>query len=58
MYMSKMGLHDPFGHLKRKLWPKEAVENQIANLTRDLLERTWKQARNETLKVHEMERLY
>jgi hypothetical protein len=21
--MSKMGLHDPFGHLKQKLWPKE-----------------------------------
>jgi hypothetical protein len=21
--MSKMGLHDPFGHLKHKLWPKE-----------------------------------
>jgi hypothetical protein len=22
-YMSKIGLHDPFGHLKHKLWPKE-----------------------------------
>jgi hypothetical protein len=22
-YMFKMGLHDPFGHLKHKLWPKE-----------------------------------
>ncbi len=22
--MFKMGLHDPFGHLKHKLWPKEA----------------------------------
>jgi len=21
--MSKMGLHDPFGHMKHKLWPKE-----------------------------------
>jgi hypothetical protein len=21
--MSKMGSHDPFGHLKHKLWPKE-----------------------------------
>jgi hypothetical protein len=21
--MFKMGLHDPFGHLKHKLWPKE-----------------------------------
>jgi hypothetical protein len=23
--MSKMGLHDPFGHLKHKLWPKEGL---------------------------------
>ncbi len=23
--MSKMGSHDPFGHLKRKLWPKEKL---------------------------------
>jgi len=30
--MSKMGSHDPFGHLEHKLWPKE-VRNQIANLT-------------------------
>jgi hypothetical protein len=22
-HMSKMGLHDPFGYLKHKLWPKE-----------------------------------
>jgi hypothetical protein len=22
-YMSKMGSHCPFGHLKHKLWPKE-----------------------------------
>jgi hypothetical protein len=22
-YMFKMGSHDPFGHLKHKLWPKE-----------------------------------
>jgi hypothetical protein len=21
--MSKMGFHDPFGHLKHKVWPKE-----------------------------------
>jgi hypothetical protein len=21
--MSKMGLHDPFGHFKHKLWPKK-----------------------------------
>jgi hypothetical protein len=25
MYMSKMGLHDPFGHFKHKLWPKEGL---------------------------------
>jgi hypothetical protein len=24
--MSKMGSHDPFGHLKHKLWPKERPE--------------------------------
>jgi hypothetical protein len=24
-YMSKMGSHDPFGHLKHKLWPKEGL---------------------------------
>jgi len=24
-HMSKMGLHDPFGHLKQKLWPKERL---------------------------------
>jgi hypothetical protein len=23
--MSKMGLHDPFGHLKHKLWPQERL---------------------------------
>ncbi len=23
--MSKMGSHDPFGHMKRKLWPKEGL---------------------------------
>jgi hypothetical protein len=23
--MSKMGLHDPFGHLQHKLWPKERL---------------------------------
>jgi hypothetical protein len=34
--MSKMGLHDLFGHLKHKLWPKEGyVESQISNLTLD-----------------------
>jgi hypothetical protein len=25
--MSKMGLHDPFGHFKHKLWPKEGRES-------------------------------
>jgi len=24
-YMSKMSLHDPFGYLKHKLWPKEGL---------------------------------
>jgi hypothetical protein len=33
--MSEMGFHDPFGYLKHKLWPKEGVESQIANLTFD-----------------------
>jgi hypothetical protein len=28
--MSKMGLHDPFGHLKHKLWPKEGPEVKLA----------------------------
>jgi hypothetical protein len=23
VYMSKMGSHEPFGHLQHKLWPKE-----------------------------------
>jgi hypothetical protein len=28
--MSKMGLHDPFGHLKHKLWPKERSKVKLA----------------------------
>jgi hypothetical protein len=28
--MSKMGSHDPFGHLKHKLWPKEGPEVKLA----------------------------
>jgi hypothetical protein len=28
--MSKMGLHDPFGYLKHKLWPKERLEVKLA----------------------------
>jgi hypothetical protein len=28
--MSKMGLHDPFGHLKHKLWPKEGQGIKLA----------------------------
>jgi hypothetical protein len=28
--MSKMGLHDPFGHLQHKLWQKERVEVKLA----------------------------
>jgi hypothetical protein len=31
--MSKMGLHDPFGHLKHKLWPKERSRVAIWFLT-------------------------
>jgi hypothetical protein len=31
--MSKMGLYDPFGYLKHKLWHKE--RSQIANLIHD-----------------------
>ncbi len=29
--MSKMGLHDPFGHLKHKLWPKEGLGVKLTN---------------------------
>jgi hypothetical protein len=29
-YMSKMGSHDPFGHLKHKLWPKEGAKVKLA----------------------------
>jgi hypothetical protein len=28
--MSKMGLHDPFGYLKHKLWPKEGMRIKLA----------------------------
>jgi hypothetical protein len=28
--MSKMGSHDPFGHLKHKLWPKEGLIVKLA----------------------------
>ncbi len=28
--MSKMGLHDPFRHLKHKLWPKKRSEVKLA----------------------------
>jgi hypothetical protein len=33
VYMSKMGLHDPFGHLQHKLWQKERPGVKIGNLT-------------------------
>jgi hypothetical protein len=33
--MSKMGLHDPFGHLQHKLWQKKKVGSQICSLTSD-----------------------
>jgi hypothetical protein len=28
--MSKMGSHDPFGHFKHKLWPKEGLGVKLA----------------------------
>jgi hypothetical protein len=28
--MYKMGLHDPFGHLTHKLWPKEGSGVKLA----------------------------
>jgi hypothetical protein len=28
--MSKMGSHDPFGHFKHKLWPKEGSKIKLA----------------------------
>jgi hypothetical protein len=28
--MSEMGLHDPFVHLKHKLWPKEGPGVELA----------------------------
>jgi hypothetical protein len=28
--MSKMGLHDPFGHFKHKLWPKESSKVKLS----------------------------
>ncbi len=28
--MSKMGSHDPFEHLKHKLWPKEKLGVKLA----------------------------
>ncbi len=28
--MSKMGSHDPFGHMKHKLWPKEGPVVKLA----------------------------
>jgi hypothetical protein len=30
MQMFKMGLHDPFEHLKHKLWPKEELGVKLA----------------------------
>jgi hypothetical protein len=29
-FISKMGPHDPFGHLKHKLWPKERTGIKLA----------------------------
>ncbi len=33
--MSKMGSHDPFGHLQHKLWQKETMGVKIDSLTPD-----------------------
>jgi hypothetical protein len=30
VYLSKMGSHDPFGHLQHKLWPKERLGVKLA----------------------------
>jgi hypothetical protein len=30
--MSKMGLHDPFGYLKHKLWPKEWLRIKLSKI--------------------------
>jgi hypothetical protein len=35
-YMSKMGSHDPFGHLKHKLWPKEGPQVKLTIWLRPL----------------------
>jgi hypothetical protein len=35
MQMFKMGSHDPFGHLKHKLWRKEGPRVKLPNLTPD-----------------------
>jgi hypothetical protein len=42
-YMSKVGLHDPFGHLKLKWWPKEGpgVKLAIRFVTFKSRESTW-----------------
>jgi hypothetical protein len=34
--MSKMGSHDPFGHLKHKLWPKEGPQVKLTIWLRPL----------------------
>jgi hypothetical protein len=41
--MSKMSSHDPFGHLKHKLWPKEGLQVKLAIwlLTIKSQESTW-----------------
>jgi hypothetical protein len=43
MYMSKMGSHEPFGHLQHKLWQKErpVVKLAIWLLTTKSRESTW-----------------
>jgi hypothetical protein len=39
--MSKMGLHNPFGHLKHKLWPKEGLGVKLATWLRPLKVKNW-----------------
>jgi hypothetical protein len=40
-YMSKMGLHHPFGHLKHKSWPKERMGVKLADWLLTTKSREW-----------------
>jgi hypothetical protein len=39
--MSKMGLHDSFGHFKHKLWPKEGPGVKLDKLCENALIDHW-----------------